>query len=64
MITPEPTNTNRVDLEKLKAYLQRSNLEYTEERQGNSTVMEIKRKVKDEAFDSGTHSHKREDPSS
>ena len=51
MIDPERANTERIGLEKLKAYLQRSNLAYTEERKGNTTILEIKRKEKEDEME-------------
>ena len=64
MVTAENNKGERVGLEKLKAYLDRSNLEYTEERKGNSTVLEIKRKPKwEEAGEQVKEGNRKEDAS-
>jgi hypothetical protein len=48
MKSDEQKKEERPHLEKLKAFLERSHLEYTEQRRGNTTVMEIRRAQKKE----------------
>lgn len=42
MKNKEPKKEAPAHLEKLKAFLERRGLEYTEQRKGNTTVMEIR----------------------